>query len=45
MPTVALATLGCRLNQVDTQSLQGALEAGFPRIDGGADVVVVNTAP
>ncbi len=46
MPTVAFATLGCRLNQVDTQSLQGALEArGFraPRIDEAADVVVVNT--
>jgi threonylcarbamoyladenosine tRNA methylthiotransferase MtaB len=46
MPTVALATLGCRLNQVDTQALQGALEAsGFRASDGGemADVVVVNT--
>jgi threonylcarbamoyladenosine tRNA methylthiotransferase MtaB len=46
MPTVAFATLGCRLNQVDTQFLQGALEArGFraPRIDEAADVVVVNT--
>jgi threonylcarbamoyladenosine tRNA methylthiotransferase MtaB len=46
MPTVAFATLGCRLNQVDTQSLQGALEArGFraPGADEVADVVVVNT--
>jgi threonylcarbamoyladenosine tRNA methylthiotransferase MtaB len=46
MPTVAFATLGCRLNQVDTHSLQGALEArGFraPRADEAVDVVVVNT--
>ena len=29
-PTIAFATLGCRLNQVDTQELQGTLEArGF----------------
>jgi threonylcarbamoyladenosine tRNA methylthiotransferase MtaB len=44
--TVAFATLGCRLNQVDTQQLQGALEAhGFTTIDAHAraDVVVVNT--
>jgi threonylcarbamoyladenosine tRNA methylthiotransferase MtaB len=46
MPTVAFATLGCRLNQVDTQSLQGALEAsGFRAVSDAeaADVVVVNT--
>ena len=46
MPTVSFATLGCRLNQVDTQSLQGALEAsGFraPGVGEAADVVVVNT--
>jgi threonylcarbamoyladenosine tRNA methylthiotransferase MtaB len=46
MPTVAFATLGCRLNQVDSQGLQGALEArGFRPVRGGedADVVVVNT--
>jgi threonylcarbamoyladenosine tRNA methylthiotransferase MtaB len=46
MPTIAFATLGCRLNQVDTQSLQGALEArGFRAVGSGegADVVVVNT--
>ncbi len=43
---VALATLGCRLNQVDTQQLQAGLEArGFLTVplDGPADVVVVNT--
>jgi threonylcarbamoyladenosine tRNA methylthiotransferase MtaB len=46
MPTVAFATLGCRLNQVDTQLLQGALEArGFREAGEGdaADVVVINT--
>ena len=44
--TVAFTTLGCRLNQVDTQQLQGLLEArGFETIDAWqrADVVVVNT--
>ena len=44
--TVAFATLGCRLNQVDTQQLQGLLEArGFRTVTGGepADLVVVNT--
>jgi len=43
---VALATLGCRLNQVDTQEIQAGLEArGFVTVpgDGRADVVVVNT--
>jgi threonylcarbamoyladenosine tRNA methylthiotransferase MtaB len=43
---VAFATLGCRLNQVDTQQLQAALEArGFSTVPFGAaaDVVVVNT--
>ena len=43
---VALATLGCRLNQVDTQQIQAGLEArGFVTVpvDGPADVVVVNT--
>ena len=46
VPTVAFATLGCRLNQVDTQQLQTALEArGFTTVPfaGPADVVVVNT--
>ncbi|MGH7326344.1 MAG: tRNA (N(6)-L-threonylcarbamoyladenosine(37)-C(2))-methylthiotransferase MtaB, partial [Candidatus Rokuibacteriota bacterium] len=45
-PTVAFATLGCRLNQVDSQELQAALEArGFRAVpfDEPADVVVVNT--
>ena len=45
-PTVAFATLGCRLNQVDTQELQGTLEArGFRTLPSpeGADVVIVNT--
>jgi threonylcarbamoyladenosine tRNA methylthiotransferase MtaB len=46
MPTVAFATLGCRLNQVDTSSLQGALEVnGFRTASDSesADVVIVNT--
>jgi threonylcarbamoyladenosine tRNA methylthiotransferase MtaB len=45
-PTVAFATLGCRLNQVDTQELQGTLEAkGYRTVPSaeGADVVIVNT--
>jgi threonylcarbamoyladenosine tRNA methylthiotransferase MtaB len=45
-PTVAFATLGCRLNQVDTQELQGTLEArGYRTLPSpeGADVVIVNT--
>ena len=44
--TVAFATLGCRLNQVDGQEMQAALEArGFRAVpfDEPADVVVVNT--
>jgi threonylcarbamoyladenosine tRNA methylthiotransferase MtaB len=44
--TIAYATLGCRLNQVDSQQLQSLLEArGFRTvdIDQRADVVVVNT--
>lgn len=44
--TVALATLGCRLNQVDTQQIQAMLEArGFRTVpvEEPADVVVVNT--
>ncbi len=46
MPTVSFATLGCRLNQVDTQELQAQLEArGFHTVDedAAADVVVVNS--
>ena len=52
-PTVAFATLGCRLNQVDSQELQGTLEArGFRTVPfadhadvvrEAADVVIVNT--
>ena len=43
---IALATLGCRLNQVDTRQIQAGFEArGFVTVpvDGPADVVVVNT--
>jgi threonylcarbamoyladenosine tRNA methylthiotransferase MtaB len=43
---VALTTLGCRLNQVDTQQIQAGLEArGFVVVsaEAPADVVVVNT--
>jgi threonylcarbamoyladenosine tRNA methylthiotransferase MtaB len=45
-PAVAFATLGCRLNQVDTQELQGLLEArGYRTVPTAeaADVVIVNT--
>lgn len=44
--TVAFATLGCRLNQVDSQEIQAALERrGFRTVplESPADVVVVNT--
>jgi len=44
--TVAFATLGCRLNQVDTHELQAALESrGFHTVafEEPADLVVVNT--
>ena len=44
--TVAFTTLGCRLNQADTQTLQTLLEArGFRTVplDARPDVVVVNT--
>lgn len=44
--TVAFATLGCRLNQVDTQEMQARLEArGFRTVpfEEPADVVVVNS--
>jgi len=44
--TVAFATLGCRLNQVDSQQLQTALESrGFRTVpvEAQADVVVVNS--
>ena len=45
-PTVAIATLGCRLNQVDSQDLAARLEhRGFRTVpfETPADVVVVNT--
>jgi threonylcarbamoyladenosine tRNA methylthiotransferase MtaB len=44
--TVSFATLGCRLNQVDTQEIQALLEArGFRTVpfEQPADVVVVNS--
>ena len=44
--TVAFTTLGCRLNQADTQALQTLLEArGFRTValEARPDVVVVNT--
>jgi threonylcarbamoyladenosine tRNA methylthiotransferase MtaB len=44
--TVAFATLGCRLNQVDTGEMQGRLEASGFRVAAPGeqpDVVVVNT--
>src|SRR5205814_3101275 len=44
--TIAFATLGCRLNQVDTQQMQALLEArGFRAVplEATPDVVVVNT--
>jgi len=44
--TVSFATLGCRLNQADSQQLQTVLESrGFRTVPLGepADVVVVNT--
>ena len=43
---MAFATLGCRLNQVDTEEMKGRLEAdGFRMASAGEepDVVVVNT--
>ena len=46
MATVAFATLGCRVNQVDTQEIQGRLESrGFRTVPFGspADVVIINT--
>ena len=46
MPTVSFVTLGCRLNQADTDQLQTRLEAGGWRtVEAHAhpDVVVINT--
>ncbi|HET8577781.1 MAG TPA: tRNA (N(6)-L-threonylcarbamoyladenosine(37)-C(2))-methylthiotransferase MtaB [Methylomirabilota bacterium] len=45
-PTVAFATLGCRLNQVESQEMGALLErGGFRTVDPGqpADMYVVNT--
>ncbi|WP_370850026.1 tRNA (N(6)-L-threonylcarbamoyladenosine(37)-C(2))-methylthiotransferase MtaB [Megasphaera sp.] len=46
MSTIAFATLGCRVNQYDTDSMRGLfLAAGFTEADfsGPADVYVINT--
>jgi threonylcarbamoyladenosine tRNA methylthiotransferase MtaB len=46
VPTVAIATLGCRLNQVDSGDIATRLEQrGFRMVplEGPADVVVVNS--
>ena len=45
MPTYALTTLGCKVNQYDGQSLAAALEGHGLRASGGApaDLVVVNS--
>ena len=46
MPTIAFATLGCRVNQYDTDSIRGLfLQAGFEEADfnGVADVYIINT--
>ncbi|WP_296919439.1 tRNA (N(6)-L-threonylcarbamoyladenosine(37)-C(2))-methylthiotransferase MtaB [Megasphaera sp.] len=46
MPTIAFATLGCRVNQYDTDSIRGLfLQAGFEEADfnGPADVYIINT--
>lgn len=46
MPTIAFATLGCRVNQYDTDSMRGLfLEKGFQDVsyDEKADVYVINT--
>jgi threonylcarbamoyladenosine tRNA methylthiotransferase MtaB len=46
MPTVALKTLGCKLNQYETEEIRSALEAaGFEAVpfESPADVYVVNT--
>ena len=45
-PTVAIATLGCRLNQVDSRDIATRLEQrGFQLVpfESPADVVVVNS--
>lgn len=44
-PRVAVATVGCRVNQVESREILAALQAqGFvPAAEGAADVVIVNT--
>ena len=45
-PTIAFATLGCRLNQVESQEMRALVEqAGYRAVDAGepAQVYVVNT--
>ncbi len=45
-PTVAFATLGCRLNQVESQEMRALVEqAGYRAVEPGeaAQVYVVNT--
>ncbi len=40
----AVYTLGCKVNQYETQAIEAMLrERGFEPVDAGADVVVVNT--
>ena len=46
MPTIAFHTLGCKVNQYDSQAmLERFLESGYTEVpfDGEADVYVVNT--
>ena len=46
MPTIAFTTLGCRVNQYDTDSMRGLFAAaGYEEADfsGPADVYVINT--
>ena len=46
MRTVGFATLGCRLNQVESQEMRALVEqAGYRAVDDGeaADIYVVNT--
>lgn len=44
MSSVLLKTVGCRLNQAESTELSDAFQArGAELVDGGADVVVVNT--
>ncbi len=46
MPKIAFQTLGCRLNQSETASIQNSFEAGgFEVVDSDApsDIVVINT--